>query len=86
MMPTGRPVSCDEALAMGLINRIANNDAPLLDQARQFLTSITGHSKLAINAIRECAASRPASSAIMGWRWKKTMLSGYLGVMMRRKE
>ncbi len=56
MMLTGRPVARDEALAMGLINRIANSDAPLLDQAQQFLTSITGHSKLAINAIRECAS------------------------------
>ena len=48
---------------MGLINRIANNEAPLLNQAVDYLASINQYSKIAINSIRECAAAaRPPLS------------------------
>jgi enoyl-CoA hydratase len=56
MMLTGRAVTTDEALTMGLINRIAQADMPLLEQAQAFLGEITCHSQVAIDAIRECVA------------------------------
>lgn len=56
MMLTGRPVTSEEALQMGLINRIAKSNENLLLEAEEFLTSISKHSKIAINAIRESAA------------------------------
>ncbi len=56
MMLSGRPVSCEEALAMGLINRVSNDEQPLLEQAKSYLNSINKHSKIAINAIRQSAA------------------------------
>ena len=57
MMLTGRPVATVEALQMGLINRIATGDKALVDEAAEYLSSVTQHSKIAINAIRECAAA-----------------------------
>jgi enoyl-CoA hydratase len=57
MMLTGRRVSADEALQMGLVNRIATNEAPLLDQAIEYLTSITRYSQVAIDAIRASSAA-----------------------------
>jgi enoyl-CoA hydratase len=56
MMLTGRPVTAEEALQMGLINRLASDDKPLTDQAVDYLMSITQFSKVAINAIRACTA------------------------------
>ncbi|MDE0733458.1 MAG: enoyl-CoA hydratase-related protein [Gammaproteobacteria bacterium] len=55
MMITGRPIGSEEALQFGLINRITIPEIPLLDQARHYLSSITKHSKVALNAIRACA-------------------------------
>ena len=56
MMLTGRAVATDEALQMGLINRIATGDETLLEQAMEYLGSITRNSRVAIDAIRQCAA------------------------------
>jgi enoyl-CoA hydratase len=56
MMLTGRSVAAKEALQMGLINRIATDDKPLLEQAIDYLASITQYSKVAITAIRDCVA------------------------------
>lgn len=56
MMLTGRPVSSEEAFNSGLLNRIATADTPLTEQAIDYLTSMTQYSKVAINAIRDCAA------------------------------
>jgi enoyl-CoA hydratase len=57
MMLTGRAVATDEALNMGLINRIADPDTALLEQAQSFLAEITRHSQVSIDAIRECIAA-----------------------------
>lgn len=57
MMLTGRPVAAEEALQMGLINRIASEEQPLLEQAIDYLNSINQFSKVAINGIREAAAA-----------------------------
>ncbi|MBL4866199.1 MAG: enoyl-CoA hydratase/isomerase family protein [Pseudomonadales bacterium] len=56
MMVTGRSVSVDEAYQMGLINRVAKGDTPLLDQAKEYLGTITQFSQVAVNAIRESVA------------------------------
>ena len=52
MMLTGRPVDATEAFTMGLINRIATADRPLLDQALDYARSVTQFSPVAIAAIR----------------------------------
>ena len=57
MMLTGRSVETDEALAMGLINRVANDRASLLDEAQSFAGEVTAHSQYAIERIRRCVAA-----------------------------
>lgn len=60
LMLTGRPVEPAEALAMGLISRIAESDRPLLDQAITLAHSVTQYSQAAIDCIRRCVdASGP---------------------------
>lgn len=66
MMLTGRAVAVEEALGMGLINRIADPETPLLEQAHGFLSEITRHSQVAINAIRECVAAASDSVTAAG--------------------
>ncbi|RPH39779.1 MAG: enoyl-CoA hydratase/isomerase family protein [Burkholderiales bacterium] len=56
MMLTGRAVAVDEALAMGLLNRVATPDVPLLGQALAFGREVTCHAPSAIAAIRACVA------------------------------
>ncbi|MBW1758136.1 MAG: enoyl-CoA hydratase/isomerase family protein, partial [Deltaproteobacteria bacterium] len=57
MMLTGRSVQPDEALAMGLINRLASDGATLLDEALSFAGEVTGHSQYGIERIRRCVAA-----------------------------
>ena len=46
MMLTGRSVQPEEALAMGLINRLASDGATLLDEALSFAGEVhVGHSQ-----------------------------------------
>lgn len=57
LMLTGRPVDAAEALAIGLISRIANTESPLLDQARGLAGEVTRHSQVAIDGIRRCVVA-----------------------------
>lgn len=57
MMLTGRSVTSEEALTMGLINKISGAKTSLLEQTINYLKSINKHSKVAINAIRQSAAA-----------------------------
>lgn len=54
LMLTGRAVGAQEAMAMGLLSRIATPDAPLLAQAIALAHEVTRHSQVAIDAIRRC--------------------------------
>jgi enoyl-CoA hydratase len=54
LMLTGRPVGAAEALAMGLVDRVADAGRPLLEQALELARSVTQYSQVAIDAIREC--------------------------------
>jgi len=56
MMLTGRAVGTNEALAMGLINRLASEGSNLLDEALSFAGEVTAHSQFAIERIRRCVA------------------------------
>ncbi len=56
MMLTGRAVQTDEALRIGLINRVADDEAALLDQARDYASQMAVHSRPARDAIRACVA------------------------------
>lgn len=57
IMLTGRPVPADEALAIGLVHRVAAGDAPLLDQAVAFGREVVRFSPTAVAAIRRCVAA-----------------------------
>lgn len=61
MMLTGRAVAVDEAVAMGLLNRVATADAPLREQAVAFGREVTRHAPSAIAAIRACVAAAGAT-------------------------
>lgn len=54
MMLTGRTVSADEALSIGLIHRISQGNEPVEDVAIRFGREVVGHSAGAVQAIREC--------------------------------
>ncbi|MBT3531800.1 MAG: enoyl-CoA hydratase/isomerase family protein [Gammaproteobacteria bacterium] len=71
MMLTGRAVSTEEALQIGLINRVAAADISLIDQAVEYLESITQYSKTAINAIRHSAAESGAQLSDYGLEIEK---------------
>lgn len=54
MLLTGRIISAEEALSIGLIHRISEDDAPIEDAALRFGESVVRHSAGAVRAIREC--------------------------------
>lgn len=57
LMLTGRSLEAPEALAIGLISRIAEPGVPLIDQARELAGLVTRHSQVAIDAIRHCVCA-----------------------------
>ena len=54
IMLTGRTVKAEEALAMGLVNRLADESQSVLDQAIAFAREVTVNSQFGINGIRQC--------------------------------
>jgi len=57
MMLTGRAVPAAEALAMGLVHRVAATDAPLVEQAIAYGREVVRFSPTAIEAVRACVAA-----------------------------
>lgn len=57
IMLTGRRVGAAEAFSIGLATRIAEGDAPLVDQALALARSVTCYSQVAIDCTRACAAA-----------------------------
>lgn len=68
MMLTGEPVDAQQALAMGLITRIASSEAPLLEQAIAYARSITRFSPIAIAGIRRAIEAAGESVTEEGLR------------------
>jgi enoyl-CoA hydratase len=63
LMLTGRTISSHEAQAIGLVDRVSNAEASLLDQAAELVRSITRWSHVAVQSIQRCvAASGPSVS------------------------
>lgn len=54
MMLTGRTLDAQQALAAGLISRIATDAQAAFDEARALLTQVNGYSNLAVDEIRRC--------------------------------
>lgn len=54
LMLTGRAIESEEALALGLIDRVAENPGSLLDEAQALASTILCHSQFAIDRIRRC--------------------------------
>jgi len=57
LMLTGRSIGAQEAIAIGLINRIATADRSVVDQALDYAREITSFSPVAVSAIRRCVAA-----------------------------
>ena len=57
LMLTGRSIGVQEAMAIGLINRIATTNRSVLDQALDYVREITSFSPVAVSAIRRCVAA-----------------------------
>ncbi|MEZ5727283.1 MAG: enoyl-CoA hydratase-related protein [Burkholderiaceae bacterium] len=66
MMLTGRPVDASEALAMGLVSRLADPAGSLLDQALALAAEVTQWSQPAIDGIRRCVEAAGADVTING--------------------
>jgi enoyl-CoA hydratase len=66
LMLTGRSIGTDEALRVGLINRIAENDADLMDQALELSEVLSSYSPVAIGAIQRCIAAAGSSVSPQG--------------------
>jgi len=63
LMLSGRAITAEEGLEWGLVNRIAEDASPLLDQALAFAREITRWSPVAIEGIRRAVgASGPTVS------------------------
>lgn len=56
LMLTGRAVAVPEAQQLGLINRVADDQSTLMEQAYQFALQLANHSRPARDAIRACVA------------------------------
>jgi enoyl-CoA hydratase len=57
LMLSGRSMDTDEALRVGLINRIAKSDHRLIDQALELAELLANYSPVAMGAIRRCIAA-----------------------------
>lgn len=67
LLLTGRPVEPEEALRIGLIDRVAADPETLLDDTRAFLGEILGKSQFAIDRIRrsvDAAMSDPTDAGL----------------------
>lgn len=54
IMMTGRTLSTEEALAIGLVHRVADDDSPLIAQALRFGREVVRWSPAALSWIRRC--------------------------------
>lgn len=54
LMLTGRPLSADEALAWGAIDRVVDEPARLIPAAEALAASVLAHSQFAIERVRRC--------------------------------
>ena len=57
MMMTGRTVPAAEALAIGLVDRVAAEGTPVLDDAMALARLLGGYSATALAALRRCVAA-----------------------------
>jgi enoyl-CoA hydratase len=57
LMLTGRAVDAQEALALGLVDRVVADPALLLDEATALAKAVLVHSQFAIDRIRRCVAA-----------------------------
>ena len=54
MMLTGRAVSAEEGLAMGLVDRVAPSQEALMHEVEALASSVLAHSQFAIDRVRRC--------------------------------
>ncbi len=57
LMLTGRAVDTQEAVAIGLVDRVAAEPSSLVDEAAAFAGTVLAHSQFAIDRIRRCVAA-----------------------------
>jgi enoyl-CoA hydratase len=61
LMLTGRALTADEALAWGVIDRLAVVPSLLLEEAGALASSVLAHSQFAIERVRRCVAAAGSS-------------------------
>ncbi|HMN83366.1 MAG TPA: enoyl-CoA hydratase/isomerase family protein [Burkholderiaceae bacterium] len=66
LMLTGRTLDAQQALAAGLISRIAADAQAAFDEARALLTQVNGYSNLAVDEIRRCVQAAAAGVTAAG--------------------
>jgi len=66
LMLTGRSIGAEEALRVGLINRVAESDRALIDQALELSELLSNYSPVAMGAIRRCIAAAGSSVSPQG--------------------
>jgi len=54
MMMTGRPVTAEEGLAFGLVDRVVSDPDSLIPEAEGFLNEILAYSQFALDRLRRC--------------------------------
>ena len=54
IMMTGRAVTAEEGLAMGLVDRVVSEPSGLIPEAEEFTASILAHSQFALDRLRRC--------------------------------
>ena len=54
LMMTGRAVTAEEALSMGMIDRLANSGEVLLEASEKLASEILAHRQFALDRLRRC--------------------------------
>lgn len=80
LMLTGRTFALEEAVAMGLVQRVSSDGPALIKEAIAFAREVTCNSAAAVEAIRDCVAAAAggvteASLATEG-NWVRSVFSG----------
>jgi enoyl-CoA hydratase len=61
LMMTGRPVTAEEGLALGLVDRVVSDSDSLIPEAEAFSRQVLAHSQFALDRLRRCVDAAGAT-------------------------